>query len=506
MRRSYWLFAALIVPLFGAAGPRSLSEDERAVVAKVDQLIAARCAGAGITQAPVSDDAEFVRRAYLDLVGTIPTAGETRDFLADSSPGKRERLISALLARPDHATHLAVLWREDLLATVEDRDLLPPDSVRLLDHWLRTRFRENDGYHTLAAGLLTATGSAATDRGAAVYLTAHQAVPERIAAGTSRMFLGVQIDCAQCHDHPFTKWSQKDFWSYAAVFAQVQTAPDPDGGMLPRVEDGAARPVMVKDTTEVVDARFLGTEQPVSGVATRRSALAGWLTASENPYFARTAVNRFWATLFGYGIVHPIDDFGDHNSPSHPELLALLSKDFAEHGYDARRLVRILANTQAYQRTSRGEGAIDPRLFARKSVRPLTPRQLHASLRTAAGLLPAPEADPQAREFVHRFDSALSRVEYQAGIPQALLLMNGTVVAELTDPQRSRLISAATDSPFFADEDRIETLFLATLSRPPRADELERSRAYLAEATDKREALSDILWALLNGPEFALNH
>jgi hypothetical protein len=411
-----------------------------------------------------------------------------------------------LLARPDHATHLANLWREDLLATVENRDLLPPDSVRLLDHWLRTRFLKNDGYHHLAAGLLTATGATPTDRGAAVFMTAHQSAPERLAAGTSRMFLGVQIDCAQCHDHPFTKWSQKDFWSYAAVFAQVSTVPDPDGGMLPRVEDGAARPVMVKDTTEVVAARFLGNTEPVSDTAVRRTALAEWLTAPQNPYFARTAVNRLWAVLFGYGLVHPIDDFGDHNAPSHPEVLSLLTKDFASHGYDARRLLRILANTKTYQRTSRGEGSINPRLFARKAVRPLTPRQLHASLRTAAGLLPAPEADQEARQFVERFDAAGSRVEYSAGIPQALLLMNGAVVAALTDPQQSRLISAAADSPFFTDDDRIETLFLATLSRRPRTDEVERCREYLSKSSDKREGLSDILWALLNGPEFALNH
>jgi hypothetical protein len=337
-------------------------------------------------------------------------------------------------------------------------------------------------------------------------MTAHQAAPARLAAGTSRMFLGVQIDCAQCHDHPFTKWSQKDFWSYAAVFAQVSAVPDPDGGMLPRVEDGAARPVTVKDTSEVVDARFLGSPGPVSGNVTRRAALAEWLTAPENPYFARAGVNRLWAVLFGYGLVHPIDDFGDHNAASHPEVLSLLTEDFSRHGYDVRRLLRILANTQAYQRTSRGEGTVDPRLYARKAVRPLTPRQLHASLRTAAGLLPSPEADPEARQFVDRFDVAGSRVEYSAGIPQALLMMNGAVVAALTDPKQSRLISGAADSPFFTDEERVESLFLATLGRPPRADEIERCREYLGKASDKREGLSDVLWALLNGPEFALNH
>ena len=487
----------------------AISPDERTVVARIDALIATRCAEADLEPSERATDAEFLRRAFLDLVGTIPTAGEARDFLADPSADKRERLIATLLERPDHATHLATLWREDLLATVENRELLPADSLRLLDHWLRIRFLENDGYHTLAAGLLTATGDAASDRGAAVYLTAHRGATEPLAAmaaGTSRMFLGVQIDCAQCHDHPFTTWSQADFWNYAAVFSQVEARRDSAGGLLSQVTDGPARPVMILDTNVAAEARLLGSDVDVTNVPSRRTALAEWLVAPENPFFASTAVNRLWATLFGYGIVHPMDDFGDHNPASHPEILELLADDFRSHGYDVRRTLRILANTQAYQRTSRGESAVDPRLFARKAVRPLTPRQLHASLRTAAGLLPAPESDPEAAQFVARFDTATSRVEYQAGIPQALLMMNGEIVASLTDPQESRLISAIAESPFFTDEERIETLFLATLTRPPTPEEAVRCLDYLKESQSIREGLSDVLWALLNGSEFALNH
>lgn len=510
-----WSAIPLVLASFGVwvaaanADAPAVSDDERAVAAKIDERIEARCVEEQVPLAENADDVEFFRRSFLDLVGTIPTAGETRDFLADTAADKRERLIARLLERPDHATHLATLWREDLLATVENRELLPPDSVRLLDHWLRTRFLKNDGYHALAAGLLTATGSLPTDRGAAVYLTAHRNATEPLpamAAGTSRMFLGVQIDCAQCHDHPFASWSQKDFWNYAAVFAQINTTTSMDGGMLTTIEDGSARPVMILDSEVAAEARLLGSDIDLANAPSRRAVLAEWLTAPENPFFAKAAVNRLWATLFGYGLVHPIDDFGDHNPASHPEVLELLADDFTTHGYDVRRTLRILANTKAYQRTSRGDSAVDPRLFARKAVRPLTPRQLHASLRTAAGLLPAPESDPEATQFVARFDAATSRVEYQAGIPQALLLMNGEVVSNLTDPQESRLISAAAESPFFTDEERIETLFLATLTRLPTEEEAERCRAYLAESANVREGLSDILWALLNGSEFALNH
>lgn len=496
---------ALFFGTAGAAGP-SLTESEQTAVSAIDRYLDERCQQEEIAPANLANDSEFLRRSYLDFIGRIPTVGETRLFLQESSADKRQQLIGDLLSQPDHATHLATLWREDLLATVENREVIPPDSIRLLDHWLRTRFLENDGYQTLAAGLLTATGSQPADRGAAVYITAHQAAPVRLAAGSSRMFLGIQLDCAQCHDHPFTQWSQRDFWSYSALFSQIKTTPDPDGSMLTQITDGATQPVMIQDSNEIVDAAFLGSDHPLAKEGNFRVALAEWLASPENPFFAKAAVNRLWATLFGYGLVHPIDDLGDHNAPSHPELLDFLAEDFTAHGYDVRRTLRILANTNAYQRSSTGAGVADPRLFARKTVRPLTPRQLHASLRTAAGLLPAPEADPEAAQFVQRFENATSRTEYQAGIPQALLLMNGQVIATLTDPQESRLITAVAVSPFFSKAEQIETLFLATLSRPPQAAEATRCLEYLEGSTETRQGLADILWALLNSSEFALNH
>ncbi len=518
MRRSALLMIALSASVAAAGDPGAFPSDEQAVAARIDALVDAGCAEAGIAVAGPADDAEFLRRASLDLLGTIPTAGEVRAFLADSDPAKRSKLIDRLLARPEHPTRLARLWRDDLVGGVPQRRPFADEHDRLLTNWLRSRFQANDGYDRLAVGLLSAglldrdPDTTRRNVGSHVFLAAHDGPSER-AARTARVFLGVQIDCAQCHDHPFDRWTQRDFWGLAAVFSQIET----DGGMgsaLPSpIRDGRANPVLLPDTTEAVPPRLLGAAEPLGAApGPWRADLAAWITDPANPYFARAAANRLWATAFGYGLVHPVDDFGPHNPPSHPELLDELARDFAAHGYDVRRTLRILTNTRAYGRTSRGTEPIDPRLYARRSPRPLSPDQLLASLRMAAGLTPfgsatpAGQPEPDAAAFLLRLDGSASRVEYRGGIPQALTMMNGVLVASLTDPQRSRLVTAVAESPFFDDAVRIETLFLATLSRPPTSDEAARCRAFLNVATDRHEALADILWALLNGTEFTLNH
>lgn len=489
--------------------------NEAELAARVDALIEEKCREQAVPLAPLANDAEFLRRAHLDLIGAIPTVGEARSFLEDDSPGKRRALIESLLERPDHATHLANLWRDDLLATVENREILSDDSIRLLDSWLRARFMRNDGYDRLAAGLITAKGQSPDQRGAAVFISAHQTAaegtPERLAASTARMFLGVQLDCAQCHDHFFAKWTQQDFWSFAANFTEVRNQNDRDARLLPLLVDDATDVfVTIPGGTDAIEPRYLGQNigenRSLATANSRRDALTQWITAKDNPFFARAAVNRLWAVLFGYGLVDPIDDMGEHNPPSHPALLQLLADDFSAHQYDVRRTLRVLANTNAYARSSRGTDSIDPRLFARKLVRPLSSEQLLASLRVAAGATSLATNDATAREWADRFSGATSRVEYESGIPQALLLLNGETVTELTNSAESPLVIAAAESPFFDHADRVETLFLTTFSRKPNEQELARCTTYLQEADSLPEAVADLLWALLNSSEFALNH
>jgi hypothetical protein len=344
--------------------------------------------------------------------------------------------------------------------------------------------------------------------------------PEELAANTSRIFLGVQIQCAQCHDHPMNNWKQKDFWGYAAFFARVRQPQM--RARTATVVEATTGEVKLPDTETVVLPKFLDSQQSRGeDDGSRRRPLAIWLASGSNSYFARATVNRVWAQLFGRGLVEPVDDLGTHNPPSHPQLLNELSDGFVESGFDLRQLYRVLANTRAYQLTSETDEAgakTPPELFARMAIKNLTAGQLYdalarATLRRDADGMPGQIAnrldDAQRQLFVARFRSPTSRpTEFQSGIPQALTLMNGAAVSNATELMQSPILQSL-DAPFFTPEQRVDVLFLATLSRPPLADERESFVDYVSHPTtgsSSQRALSDVLWALLNSAEFTLNH
>ncbi|HVC98956.1 MAG TPA: DUF1553 domain-containing protein, partial [Pirellulales bacterium] len=270
----------------------------------------------------------------------------------------------------------------------------------------------------------------------------------------------------------------------------------------------------------VVAPKYLGAEPPDEDAdVNRRRQLAIWVVSRENRYFARVAVNRAWSNLFGRGLVHPVDDFGNHNPPSHPELLDELTAYFVAHDYDLRALFRALTNTRAYQRSSRAE--VDgppspPELFGRMQIKTLTPEQLYDSLVRAVRMTAppgtmaqgaaVPPGDAARAQFIARFNLASrDATEFQAGIPQVLALMNGQLTAMATDPVQSGIL-LALDAPLFSDAERVEALFLATVSRMPGNSQRARFVDYVEAAEDHRAALGDVLWALLNSPEFILNH
>lgn len=482
---------------------------------RVDALLQQRRAAAGVELAQPGSDAEFIRRASLDLTGVIPTPAEVLDFLADPAADKRTRLIDRLLASPGYATHLANTWTDMLLPpeALAER----PDQVAPFTAWLRRRFADNLRYDNLVAELLTTTGG---PRGAAaLFYTASDLKPEELAASTSRIFLGVQIECAQCHNHPFDHWCQADFWSYAAFFARVQqTAARPDASV--ELLDAASGELTMPDTGDVVRPKYLGVSLPADAAdSNRRRQLAIWIVSRDNPYFARVAVNRVWAKLFGRGLVHPADDFANHNPPSHPELLDELALWFVAKGCDLKALYRELANTSAYQATSATpeSGEPPPELFAVMQIKTLTPNQLYDCLAKATRRVPLaaapngeqPAADAARAIFLARFQTGDRQTsEFQAGIPQILSMMNGPLTSEATHPDQGGLL-LTLDAPFFTDEQRVESLFLATLSRLPRDEERRQFMAYVergGSTGDRRQALGDVLWALLNSPEFILNH
>jgi len=529
MWRCPLLFVPSVLVVFGA-GPISAGETEREMTRRVDGLLAKSWKNAGVEPAPPATDATFLRRAFLDLTGAIPTVGEVRTFLRDQSPDKRARLIDRLLGtaakngqpgRPGnsrHATHLANIWQEVMLPQVNTNIRFRYQSGAF-NQWLRNHFADNTPYDKVVTELLTYTGSSRTGPG--LFYQVLEYKPEELAASTSRIFLGVQIQCAQCHDHPFDHWTQKDFWGYAGWFAQIQQ-PQGRQRFQANVADTSTGDVKLPETDNVIKPRFLGVKKTsLQSGPTRRAQVAAWLTSKNNPFFAKATVNRVWALLFGYGLVDPVDDFGKHNPPTHPELLDALAADFAANNFDLRRLFRILAKSRGYQLSSRvtESDSYHPNLFHRMAIKSLNAGQIYDCLETATCKRDNPSTtryrspyqyDRQRQAFVGKFEAPTqSATEFQAGIPQALTMMNGQFIASATNVAQSDILVAVAESPFMTDEQRVETLFLAALSRKPTAAERKRFVEYVKRRNttqDSRNALGDVLWALLNSTEFILNH
>jgi hypothetical protein len=322
------------------------------------------------------------------------------------------------------------------------------------------------------------------------------------------------LECAQCHDHPLDKWTRKQFWEYAAFFSGLQSA----NNLFDPVKEAAdRREIKIPGTDKTVGARLLdGTEPAWSPGTTTRATLADWVTASKNPFFARTIANRLWAHFFGIGILEPVDEPGEDNPPSHPELLAELARQLVAHNFDLKFLIRAIVLSRTYQLTSVATepGQKDPRLFARMAVKGLSPEQLFDSLAQATGYREKAVTGRQVgrpgrtarAEFLARFASQDKRTEMQTSILQALLLMNGNFIADATSIDRSEVLAATIEAPFLKDSSaRIEALYLATLSRKPRPEELTGLVQHVAQE-DSKKALADIFWSLLNSSEFLLNH
>ncbi len=499
------LILAGVCPLLHAAPPAADRQEAAALAARIDQLINARLEAEKVPPAPPADDAEFLRRVSLDLTGRIPSVAQVRAFLADRSPDKRQRLVDAMLESGAFLRHFTHVWRAVLLPdTATD-----PNLTAGLETWLRQQLQANTSYDRMVRDLLK-PGVVPT------FAQAYENKPENLAAATARLFLGVKLECAQCHRHPFAQWTREQFWGLAAFFA-----PSPGArvrGQQP-VAGAGARSIRIPGTDKEVPAKFLDGKEPVwSEALSPRSALADWVTAPSNPFFARAAVNRLWAHFHGTGLVDPVDDLDEQNPASHPELLDELARQFVAHRFDLKFLVRAVVLSQTYQRTSRltHPGQEEVHRFARMAVRGLTAEQLFDSLAVATGFEePAPARGRSAggkvrATFLARFAHPGARpTEFHLSILQALALMNGTLTAEATDLERSTTLAAVLDAPFMDNAGRIDTLYLAALGRKPRPEEAARLLRYVeGGGVDRRpaRALADVFWVLLNSGEFILNH
>jgi hypothetical protein len=488
--------------------------DHTALSRLIDEAIERRLAEAKLSPAPLADDAEFLRRVYLDITGVIPAEEKVAAFLDDRDPGKRARLIDELLDNPKYGRSLADRW-EDLLM-VRDSTNKRLKSEPLID-WLAGRFNKNTPWDVLVNELLTANGTQ-EENGAATFFIALR-TPDKLNDQVCRLFLGVQLQCAQCHDHPFTNWKRSDYWSMASFFSKVR-AGGKKVGLANRPaevvnESGEGKKAARPDSALDLPPKFLGGARPeLKAGAPLRPVLARWLTAPDNPYFARAMVNRTWAQFFGRGLVNPVDSINSTGEASHPEMFEALARRFAADGFDLKHLIRGLCNSRAYQRTSAattGAAGLDS-LYGRMAVKPLSPEQLYDSLVSVLGSPDDPRSARKAArtgvgsprdKFVAFFrpTEGSDPSEYSTGIPQVLQLMNS--------PQTNKVgallkdLSASGSPP----EAKIDRLYLVTLARRPTAPERERLLRYLKSAGgDTRVAYSDILWVLLNSSEFALNH
>ena len=498
--------------------PTPAAKDAAALAKVIDAEINRKLADAKVVPSARSTDEEFLRRAYLDITGVIPTADKARAFLDDTAADKRAKLIDELLADPHYGRRMADIWAAKLFPKDSGNRFVLKEP---LYKWLEDEFNTNPGWDKFVTRLVTATGTVA-DNPAVTYFLANRSV-DKLTDTTAQHFLGIQLQCAQCHNHPFTSWKQTEYWGMAGFYSKVK-ADNPKnankGGdnTTIGVQEGKG-PTRQKDffpeSAKTVPAKFLGGDEPKVGAADPyRPVLAKWMTAADNPFFAKAMVNRTWAHLFGRGFLNPVDDMLPEHEPSHPELMDALAKHVGTTGaFDLKYLIKAICLSDAYQRTSKplGDNKDDKALASHMAVKVLSPEQLFDSLGQVTGNLkdakgPKGAAGAQKGvrvgsrdQFVNFFlagADTTSPLDYETGIPQALRLMNSPIA---NSPAAVRAVTGGTSKP----EEAIEKIYLAALSRRPTADETKTLTAHVGRV-GAPTAYGDILWAVLNSSEFTL--
>jgi len=498
----------------------------------VDTHIHAKLKGLQILPSEICGDTDFLRRVHYDLTGLPPTAEEVKEFLADKRVDKRAKKIDALLERPEHAEFWAGKWADLFKMRF---DTLRDRGTWGLFRWLRDSIASNKPYDQFVREIVTAGGSCAEQAPANFYRVFDN--PNEASEATIQIFFGIRLMCARCHDHPFEKWVQTDYYGMSAFFSQVARKP---GGLrddlvifrnetLPQAQHSTSKAMI---QPKLLDAAFV----PVKPDDDARSVLAGWMTKKDNPYLARAAVNRFWSHLFGKGIIDPVDDIRSSNPPSNPALLDALAKDFVDHGFDVKHILRVMLNSNAYQRSSRANKSNrqDTTHFSHAVPRRLTAEQVLDTLSQVtgirenfrsrfgeataalpaggvrAGALPDRQLTAELLDIFGRprgeSSCACERVD-EISLTLALHLINGGSVARrLADPN-GKLAKLAAD-PKMNEEKLIEELYLNVLCRPPNPREKDVLRKHFAATGPKlrMQAAQDAVWALFNSKEFLFNH
>jgi hypothetical protein len=508
--------------------------------AAIDHLLEKARAAQHVSAAPLCDDRSFVHRVYLDLAGRIPTPAEVSAFLASADPRKRSRSIDQLLDSQDYARHMAELLNVLLL----ERKGAGIESKRKAHGWfdfLHKSIAANKPWNQVVAELIVARPKTADDRGAVQFLYEDKNNPQLMAEEIAPVVFGVSIGCAQCHNHPLAhEIQQKHYWGLVTAFNRTSNADTPTGPALSESAVGGfvnftnlkkeSQPALMA----LLNGREIAEIRPADGAkesdsdanyitppsadkkhpnkaaipkTSRRAALAEAVT-KDNPLLARAMVNRVWAILMGRGLVNPVNQMDSRHVPSHPELLAWLAEDFQTHNYDVKRLIRIIAQSRAYQLSSRWSGSSLPpsELYARALEKPLTAEMLCRSLLDATGPhLPGRiDAEALRRRLIEAFP-AVAPMEYNPSLQQAMFLTNNPLLDALLKADGQNLTARLLELK--TSRERVAGAFNAVLGRPAAEDELKQAAAYLdSRAGEGEAALRQLEWALLSSAEFLMIH
>jgi hypothetical protein len=507
----------------------------------VDEQVSANLKQLGIPPSSVCDDATFLRRVTLDIAGRLPTEEEATAFLSSSDAGKRERAIDALLASPDYADYFASKWTALLKNRRDDSSDMVANFA--FHAWVRDSLLANKPYNQFVRELLAATGTVIGNPPVAWYKRVVE--PKQQVEDVAQLFLGVRMQCAQCHHHPFERWSQDDYYSLAAFFTQVGRKPavgrrtgSTRGDDLIFHKRGIALATNVK-TGLALKPAALGDPMPaIAADEDPRLRLADWMSSPENPFFAKALVNRYWKHFFQRGLIEPEDDIRDSNPPTNPALLTALERHFISSGFDLKSLVRVITSSHAYQlsETPNEFNLADTQNYSRYYPRRLPAEVLLDAIDRLAGTqtdfanLPAgtravalPDnsynrSTPFLKVFGRPEGESVCECErvQSSSLAQSLHLINASdIKAKLANPNGRAERLVKSDQPV---EKKIGELYLAAFAREPRAEELKIAADYLAEprvGSDgkpfdaqraSRENFQDLIWALINTKEFLFNH
>ncbi len=519
--------------------------DDRSLRNIVDEEVQVVWRAQQVAPAPRTTDAEFLRRVSLDLIGVIPSWSETVAFLDDPAPEKRLRIIDQLLADPRYAQHQTDVWDQVLFGRN------PPgydtDKRTGIQNWLNRQFAENVPYDQWARTLLKATGNS-VEEGPPIYFAQYRSQPEDAAEAITQTFLGIQLQCARCHDHPFESWSQKDFYGMAAFFARLQivgvgkkdnltmyaVAEKSTGDVLftgradeqqpgkkgdpvkPKflLGDDLAEPPLPEGFQEV---KFEENKLPPDPLFSRKNQLADWITRPDNRFFAPAIANRLWAQFMGRGLVHPITNMSPANKPSIPHLANALAQSVVAHHFDLKWYIRELISSDTYQLSSRGGDASPlPQWYQSGRVRPLTAEELNDSWRAAAWFeateqfakLPFPKNrfHPVIRDYMIMFFGTPNNGtgDFQGGLHEHLFVNNGPIASVISSGKGSLADwLSTTDAPL---EKRIERIYLSVLTRRPTPEETASMLEFVTPGKGEPLRWQEVVWALMSGSEFRFNH